>query len=64
MQREFQRVAIVNRGIVFLHSLNENLEVAALEGTFASVIGGAPVTAVVFAGEVEARTRKTRGYSR
>jgi hypothetical protein len=38
--------------------LNENLEVAALEGTFASVIGGAPAAAVVFAGEVEARTRK------
>ena len=31
---------------------------AALEGTYASVIGGAPAAAVVFAGEVEARTRK------
>jgi len=32
--------------------------VAALEGTYASVIGGAPAAAVVFAGEVDARTRK------
>jgi len=38
--------------------LNEGLEIAALEGTYASVIGGAPAAAVVFAGEVEARTRK------
>ena len=44
--------------VVFSGALNENLEVAALEGTFASVIGGAPAAAVVFAGEVEARTRK------
>jgi hypothetical protein len=32
--------------------------VVALEGTYASVIGGAPAAAVVFAGEVEARARK------
>jgi hypothetical protein len=32
--------------------------VVALEGTFASVIGGAPAAAVVFAREVDARTRK------
>jgi hypothetical protein len=38
--------------------LNEELEVSALEGTYASVIGGAPAAAVVFAGEVEARARK------
>ncbi len=44
--------------VVFSHALNESLEVAALEGTFASVIGGAPAAAVVFASEVEARTRK------
>ena len=31
---------------------------AALEGTYASVIGGAPAAAVVFAGEVEARAKK------
>jgi hypothetical protein len=33
------------------------LEVVALEGTHASVIGGAPAAAVVFAGEVEKRAR-------
>jgi acetyl/propionyl-CoA carboxylase alpha subunit/acetyl-CoA carboxylase carboxyltransferase component len=44
--------------VVFSRALNEGLEVAALEGTFASVIGGAPAAAVVFAGEVESRTRK------
>ncbi|HEX8925767.1 MAG TPA: carboxyl transferase domain-containing protein, partial [Terriglobales bacterium] len=43
--------------VVFSQTLNENLEVAALEGTFASVIGGAPAAAVVFSGEVESRTR-------
>src|SRR5512146_2213183 len=44
--------------VVFSRMLNEQLEVAALEGTYASVIGGAPAAAVVFASEVEARTRK------
>ena len=44
--------------VVFSRALNENLEVVALEGTYASVIGGAPAAAVVFASEVEARTRK------
>ena len=44
--------------VVFSRALNENLEVAALEGTYASVIGGAPAAAVVFAGEVEARARQ------
>ena len=44
--------------VVFSRVLNENLEVAALEGTYASVIGGAPAAAVVFAGEVDARVRK------
>jgi acetyl/propionyl-CoA carboxylase alpha subunit/acetyl-CoA carboxylase carboxyltransferase component len=44
--------------VVFSRALNEQIEVAALEGTFASVIGGAPAAAVVFAGEVESRTRK------
>jgi acetyl-CoA carboxylase carboxyltransferase component len=43
---------------VFSRALNDQLEVAALEGTYASVIGGAPAAAVVFAGEVETRTRK------
>ena len=44
--------------VVFSRALNDQLEVAALEGTYASVIGGAPAAAVVFAGEVESRTRK------
>ena len=44
--------------VVFSRALNESVEVAALEGTYASVIGGAPAAAVVFAGEVDARTRK------
>ena len=44
--------------VVFSRALNEQLEVAALEGTYASVIGGAPAAAVVFAGEVEARAQK------
>lgn len=43
--------------MVFSRALNERLEVSALEGTYASVIGGAPAAAVVFAGEVETRTR-------
>ncbi len=43
--------------VVFSRALNEQLEVAALEGTYASVIGGAPAAAVVFAGEVDARTK-------
>ena len=44
--------------VVFSRALNEQLEVSALEGTYASVIGGAPAAAVVFASEVEARARK------
>jgi acetyl/propionyl-CoA carboxylase alpha subunit/acetyl-CoA carboxylase carboxyltransferase component len=44
--------------VVFSRALNESVEVAALEGTYASVIGGAPAAAVVFASEVEARARK------
>jgi acetyl/propionyl-CoA carboxylase alpha subunit/acetyl-CoA carboxylase carboxyltransferase component len=44
--------------VVFSRALNEQLEVAALEGTYASVIGGAPAAAVVFASEVEARAKK------
>ena len=43
--------------VVFSGKLNESIEAAALEGSYASVIGGAPAAAVVFAGEVEARTR-------
>jgi acetyl-CoA carboxylase carboxyltransferase component len=44
--------------VVFSNALNENLEVAALEGTYASVIGGAPAAAVVFAREVQRRIRE------
>jgi acetyl-CoA carboxylase carboxyltransferase component len=44
--------------VVFSRALNDQLEVAALEGTYASVIGGAPAAAVVFAGEVDARAKK------
>ena len=44
--------------VVFSRVLNENMEVVALEGTYASVIGGAPAAAVVFSREVDARTRK------
>jgi acetyl/propionyl-CoA carboxylase alpha subunit/acetyl-CoA carboxylase carboxyltransferase component len=44
--------------VVFSRALNKQLEVVALEGTYASVIGGAPAAAVVFSGEVEARTKK------
>jgi acetyl/propionyl-CoA carboxylase alpha subunit/acetyl-CoA carboxylase carboxyltransferase component len=44
--------------VVFSRALNENLEVVALEGSYASVIGGAPAAAVVFAREVENRTKK------
>ena len=44
--------------VVFSRALNEQLEVVALEGTYASVIGGAPAAAVVFASEVEARAKK------
>ena len=43
--------------VVFSDKLNEHLEAVALEGSYASVIGGAPAAAVVFAGEVDARAR-------
>ncbi len=39
--------------VVFSQRLNPNLEAVALEGAHASVIGGAPAAAVVFAREVE-----------
>jgi acetyl-CoA carboxylase carboxyltransferase component len=38
--------------VVFSQRLNENLETVAVRGARASVIGGAPAAAVVFAGEV------------
>ena len=42
--------------VVFSKALNPNMTVLALEGSFASVIGGAPAAAVVFSGEVDRRT--------
>ena len=42
--------------VVFSNKLNPSLEVSALEDTYASVIGGAPAAAVVFAGVVRKRT--------
>jgi acetyl-CoA carboxylase carboxyltransferase component len=42
--------------VVFSNALNDNFRVVALEGTHASVIGGAPAAAVVFSREVEKRT--------
>jgi acetyl-CoA carboxylase carboxyltransferase component len=42
--------------VVFSKTLNPNLTVLALEGSFASVLGGAPAAAVVFSGEVNNRT--------
>jgi acetyl-CoA carboxylase carboxyltransferase component len=44
--------------VVFSRTLHDNMQVAALEGTYASVIGGAPAAAVVFAREVDTRTRR------
>ncbi|MGP4017824.1 ATP-binding protein [Saccharopolyspora sp. 5N708] len=42
--------------VVFSKALNPNMTVLALEGSFASVLGGAPAAAVVFTGEVNNRT--------
>ena len=42
--------------VVFSKALNPDMTVLALEGSFASVLGGAPAAAVVFAGEVSTRT--------
>ncbi|GID27459.1 ATP-binding protein [Paractinoplanes brasiliensis] len=42
--------------VVFSKVLNDQLEMVAVEGSFASVIGGAPAAATVFAREVRART--------
>ena len=43
--------------VVFSRTLHDNMEVAAVEGSRASVIGGAPAAAVVFAREVQRRTK-------
>jgi acetyl-CoA carboxylase carboxyltransferase component len=44
--------------VVFSAALNDNMEISALEGAHASVIGGAPAAAVVFARDVRRRTEK------
>ena len=44
--------------VVFSRRLNPSLVTLALEGSHASVIGGAPAAAVVFAREVDNRTRE------
>ena len=44
--------------VVFSKRLHEDMETAAVAGSFASVIGGAPAAAVVLSREVTARTRK------
>jgi acetyl-CoA carboxylase carboxyltransferase component len=44
--------------VVFSRELNPNLRAFALEGSFASVIGGGPAAAVVFPREVESRVSK------
>ncbi len=42
--------------VVFSKRLNPSMEIAAVEGSYASVIGGAPAAATVFAREVRSRT--------
>jgi acetyl-CoA carboxylase carboxyltransferase component/biotin carboxyl carrier protein len=42
--------------VVFSKVLNDNMEALAIEGTYASVLGGAPAAAVVFTREVDQRT--------
>jgi len=44
--------------VVFSKALNPRMTVLAVEGSYASVIGGAPAAAVVFTREVDARTAK------
>jgi acetyl/propionyl-CoA carboxylase alpha subunit/acetyl-CoA carboxylase carboxyltransferase component len=42
--------------VVFSKALNPNMTVLAVDGSYASVLGGAPAAAVVFAAEVKSRT--------
>ena len=44
--------------VVFSKALNDSMEIAAVEGSYASVIGGAPAAATVFAREVKQRTQR------
>ena len=49
--------------VVFSRALNEKMNVSALEGTYASVIGGAPAAAVVFPREVDRRLKADPRYA-
>src|SRR6202007_682017 len=49
--------------VVFSATLNDNMEVAAVEGSYASVIGGAPAAAVVVAAEVRKRPPAAPGVA-
>ncbi len=42
--------------VVFSKALNDRMQVLAVEGSYASVIGGAPAAGVVFTAEVDTRT--------
>jgi len=42
--------------VVFSKTLNPKMTVLAVDGSYASVLGGAPAAAVVFAADVDART--------
>jgi acetyl-CoA carboxylase carboxyltransferase component len=44
--------------VVFSKTLNPNMTVLAVDGSYASVLGGAPAAAVVFAADVDARTAR------
>jgi acetyl-CoA carboxylase carboxyltransferase component len=44
--------------VVFSKALTDSMEIAAVHGSYASVIGGAPAAATVFAREVKQRTEK------
>ena len=42
--------------VVFSKALNDDMTILAIDGSFASVLGGAPAAAVVFSGDVRMRT--------
>jgi len=50
--------------VVFSKRLNPAMEIAAVEGSYASVIGGAPAAATVFAREVKTRTENDQRVAR
>jgi acetyl/propionyl-CoA carboxylase alpha subunit/acetyl-CoA carboxylase carboxyltransferase component len=43
--------------VVFSGALNDNVEVSAVEGSYASIIGGVPAAAVVFTRDVDTRAK-------